>query len=69
MTTQCLCAGPYPTIEQQAYALRVEPNAPAFPIEHYIATCAAVNFYLIALLIEHARMSFAAMYGKDASKG
>jgi hypothetical protein len=68
MTSQCLCAGPYPSIEQQAFTLFADPDMPRFPIEHYVAICEAVNSYLVSLLIEQARRSIAAMLAKHASK-
>jgi hypothetical protein len=52
---RCLCAGPYPSIEQQAQTLRNEPCAPQWPIKHYIATVEAVNEYLVMLYLAHFR--------------
>lgn len=45
---KCMCAGPYPSIEQQAATLRNEPDMPKHPMHWYVFVVERVNSMLFA---------------------
>jgi hypothetical protein len=54
---KCLCAGSYPSIEQQAHALRADADMPRWPLETYRVWVEAINFILLGVLIDHYRQN------------
>jgi hypothetical protein len=61
-----LCAGPYPSVSDQALRLRAEAISeavPVWPLEHYIEVVEAVNEYLLGLLVARMRERRRDLYG------
>ena len=50
---KCMCAGPYPSTEQQARTLRDEPEMPRWSFAQYCARVEATNSMLIAMMIRY----------------
>lgn len=56
---RCMCAGIYPSIEEQARRLHDEPGMPEWSMETYIAKIEATNLNLLAIIIEAFRRRLA----------
>jgi hypothetical protein len=51
----CMCAGSYPSIEDQARVLHNEPGMPEWSMRTYVKSIEAINMLLMTIYIEHLR--------------
>ena len=54
---QTMCAGSYPSIEEQALRLHDEPGMPEWSLATYIKQIEAINMALTMVMVEHYRRS------------
>ena len=59
MIMKALCAGAYPSIEEQARRLQSEPGMPEWSLPTYVKQIEAINMALALILVENFRRKLA----------